>query len=83
MILEAEHVSKQFTSRRRGEAAVRAVDDVNLSIRQGEIFGLIGQSGAGKTTLARLLLYLTPPTSGRVLFEGTDLATLAGHRRTM
>ena len=78
-ILEAQAVSKHFAPSRRGRqrsgaSVVRAVDAVSLALRRGEIFGLLGQSGAGKTTLARLLLLLTTPTSGRIFFEGEDLA---------
>jgi oligopeptide/dipeptide ABC transporter ATP-binding protein len=55
---------------------VRAVDDVSFSIRRGETLGLVGESGCGKTTTGRCILQLERPTSGRVLFEGVDLATL-------
>jgi len=59
---------------------VRAVDDVNLTLMQGEILGLVGESGSGKTTTARSILRAIRPTSGRVLFrcngEQYDLATL-------
>jgi oligopeptide/dipeptide ABC transporter ATP-binding protein len=56
--------------------AVRAVDDVSFHIRRGQTFGLVGESGSGKSTLARLLLRLDRPTSGRVVFDGSDLASL-------
>ena len=54
----------------------RAVDNVSIEIERGRIFGLVGESGCGKTTLARAILYLDPPTSGSVLFDGVELGSL-------
>jgi oligopeptide/dipeptide ABC transporter ATP-binding protein len=63
---------------RRVVGNVRAVDDVSFEIRRGEIFGLVGESGCGKTTLGRTLLRLEQPTAGRAAFDGTDLLSLRG-----
>jgi oligopeptide transport system ATP-binding protein len=58
--------------------AVRAVDGVTLSVRQGEVLGLVGESGCGKSTLARTILQLVPTTGGSVLLGGRDLGAASG-----
>ncbi len=58
-----------------------AVDEVNLSIKQGEIFALLGSSGCGKSTLLRMLAGFEKPTSGRILLSGRDVANLAPYER--
>lgn len=55
---------------------VRAVDGVSLSVRKGEILGLVGESGCGKSTLSRALMQLQPLTSGRIVLDGTELSAL-------
>jgi oligopeptide transport system ATP-binding protein len=57
---------------------IKAVDGVNLRLRQGEILGLVGESGCGKSTLGRTILQLIPPTEGVVILEGKNLAGLRG-----
>lgn len=57
---------------------LKAVDGVSLSVRRGETFGVVGESGCGKTTLARTVMCLTEPTSGAIDFEGTDISKLRG-----
>lgn len=79
-ILEIDGVGKIFPARTGmfGKGmAVTALQDVTLSIRRGESFGLVGESGSGKTTLTRCILRLDEPTSGRIRFEGEDLATMS------
>jgi len=80
-LLEARKLTKHFPA--HGTRYVRAVDGIDLIINPGETLGLVGESGCGKSTAARLLLGLIPPTSGSVIFEGSDIAELArreGHR---
>jgi oligopeptide/dipeptide ABC transporter ATP-binding protein len=55
---------------------IKAVDNVNIEIRKGETFGLVGESGCGKTTLGRVLIHLIPPTAGTLVFMGSDLTAI-------
>ena len=83
-VLRVEHLTKLFSVRRTLSQSLRAapggkvhaVDDVSFSVKRGQIFGLAGESGSGKTTILRTALMLTPPTSGSVIFKGVDLARL-------
>lgn len=67
------HGGRALTSLGRRSAPIRAVDGVSLAIRSGEIVGLVGESGAGKTTLAKVATRLVQPTRGRVSFRGDDI----------
>jgi branched-chain amino acid transport system ATP-binding protein len=73
-VLELHALSRHF-------GGVRAVDDVTLSIKRGEIFGLIGPNGSGKSTIVNLICGLFPPTAGRVFFDATDITELPPHAR--
>lgn len=72
-IVEFRSITKRF---RPGADEPAALDDITLSIRRGEIFGIVGESGAGKSTLLELVNGLTAPTSGTVTVGGTDVASL-------
>ncbi len=61
---------------RKTVANVKAVDDVSFTIKKGETLGLVGESGCGKTTVARCILRLYHPTAGEIIFEGQDIAPL-------
>lgn len=66
-LLTAEHVSKRYANH-------TALDDVSLTIPEGSVYGLLGPNGAGKTTLIRIINRITAPDSGRVLFDGHEIA---------
>jgi oligopeptide/dipeptide ABC transporter ATP-binding protein len=78
--IEIKNLVKIFYGRgllNRRKAAVRAVDRVSFGIERNTVFGLVGESGCGKTTLVRSILFLDPPTSGEIRIDGTALGTLS------
>jgi oligopeptide/dipeptide ABC transporter ATP-binding protein len=70
-------VKKYFKTSR---GLVKAVDGVSLTINQGEVFGVVGESGSGKTTLGNMILGIYTPTSGKIVYKGTDLSKQARDR---
>ena len=81
-LMVVKNLKKYFPVRRgvlqRVAAYVQAVDDVSFTVRNGETFGLVGESGCGKTTIGRTVLRLTEPTAGSVFFNGIDVLKLEG-----
>jgi peptide/nickel transport system ATP-binding protein len=79
-LLSVEHLKKYFPVHQgvfsRVAAHVKAVDDVSFTINKGETFGLVGESGCGKTTVGRTVLRLLEPDGGSIRFEGADLLSL-------
>ena len=86
VVLEAAGLSKHFRARRGffggDRGMVRAVDDISFAVESGKTLGVVGESGCGKTTTAKLVLGLEEPTGGTIRFEGRDLQELdtAGRR---
>ena len=72
-MIEIQNLSKTFTT---SDGTVEALKNINLTIPDGEIYGIIGMSGAGKSTLVRSINLLERPTEGRILIDGVDLAAL-------
>jgi oligopeptide/dipeptide ABC transporter ATP-binding protein len=82
-LVEVRHLVKHFPIKRgvilqREVGAVHAVDDVSFDVAEGETLGIVGETGCGKTTTARLMVRLLDPTSGSILFGGEDIAKLDG-----
>ena len=84
-LIEVQHLTKSFVADTdffgRPTSFVQAVDDVSFTIRRGEAFGLVGESGCGKTTIGKMICGLLKPTSGQILFEGRDITALGQRDR--
>lgn len=76
MILEVKDLKKHFLIKGKKSMSVKAVDGVNFGIKQGETFGLVGESGCGKSTVARLIIKLYKNTCGEIVFDGKDITKL-------
>jgi len=74
LAVQLDHISRHYIM---GESSVRAVDDVSLSVLSGEFLALLGSSGSGKSTLLNLMAGLDRPTSGAIVSNGRNLATLS------
>ena len=75
-LVRVEHLKQYFPVAGKKHLAVHAVEDVSFAIRAGETFGLVGESGCGKSTVARAVIRLNEPTDGRVLIDGEDITHL-------
>ena len=73
-ILQVEHLTKFFSVGPHAE--VHAVDDVNFTLRRGRTFGLVGESGCGKSSCARTIIRIYEPSQGKIIFNGQDIAHL-------
>ncbi|WP_159940756.1 MULTISPECIES: ABC transporter ATP-binding protein [unclassified Nocardiopsis] len=78
-MLELSHVHKVYRVGAFGGGRLRAVRDVSLTVKPGEVVSLIGESGSGKSTIGKMVLGLFRPSSGSITFEGTDITTIRGH----
>jgi len=75
-IITLDHVTRTFLVKRQ---TIKAVDNVTLSIREGEIFCLVGESGCGKTTTGKMIAGVLPVSSGQILYKGQNVTTLRGN----
>ena len=82
LLLKVEHLCKEFPAGstfkdgKFQKRVVSAVNDISFEINAGETFGLVGESGCGKSTTGRAIMHLDPPTSGKVYFEGKDVSKM-------
>ncbi len=81
VLLEVKNLKKYFHLRtgfffNRAAGSIKAVDNLDFFIKKGETFGLVGESGCGKSTVARLILRLTEPTCGEIFYKGKNILKL-------
>lgn len=81
MLLEVQHISKSFTTGYMRKVKKVVLKDISFTLSKGETLGIAGTSGAGKTTLIRILMQLLVPDGGVVLYHGRDLGELSGKER--
>ncbi len=85
-LLEVKNLKKYFPVKHgmfsSGKGFVHAVDDISLTVEKGETFGLVGESGCGKSSLSRVILGLVPRDSGEILYKGKDVSTLDRAQRS-
>lgn len=79
-MLELKAITKDFKTGLFGRGKNRALDDVTIKIQRGEIVGLIGESGCGKTTLGKVAMKLLSPTEGRIVLDGVDVTDMKERR---
>ena len=73
-MIELKHITKVFPT---ADGELTALNDVNITIHDGDVYGIVGMSGAGKSTLVRCINLLERPTAGQVVIDGQDLMELS------
>lgn len=85
VLLDVQHLKKYFTVSKnffgKTTSVLKAVDDVSFQIKKGEAFGLVGESGCGKSTIGKMIVGLYTPTAGKIIYNGTDLTSLPRKER--
>ena len=76
VILEAKHVTRRFPA--SGGRELTACNDINLKLYKGKTLGLVGESGCGKSTFMRFLVWLDKPTEGEIFYHGKDITKMKG-----